>query len=382
MATVGQATINQLTPKQLIRALSNLSPDISGMVVGLHGIGKSQISVGVAQFLRDKHPEYEWPVFDRRLAQMTEGDLIGIPDVASMNERPVTKFLPTDWWQAACDAPAVIILEELNRAEVQMMNGGFQIVGARELNGNKLHPLTRVLTCINPPGLYQVQEVDKALLDRFAVFWLKVDVEDWLSWARGKLDDAIVDFIMCSPQYLHHDPSSTAVLEVAPTPRSWEKLDIQLKYADIPPSECSGRAAPDLLPIYTNALVGLGASIAFLKWLRNREQFLSVEDVLDNWTSSKIQKLAKSLRHEEILACVSRLGDDAKSRIWTKTQADNLVAFGMACLSGEDKVALFTAVTKSGNTQNIILIHNTPLTAAVVKASNAAQELGERRGGK
>lgn len=384
MATAGMATVLKVTPKQLIRALANLHPSVSALVVGFHGIGKSQIAQGVAELLKQKQPEYEWPTYDRRLAQMTEGDLIGIPDKDKIESgrsagKPVTSFLPTDWWQASCDAPAVVILEELNRAEIQMMNGGFQIVGARELNGQVLHPETRVISCINPPSHYQVQEMDKALLDRFVIFWLKHDVDDWLEWARGRLDDALVDFIKDQPIWLHHDVSKTTDLEVAPTPRSWEKLDVVLKHAGIPATECMGRAAPELLTLYANGLIGQGASNALLKWLRDRAAFLTVEDVLDNWKKPEVKALAKRLRHEEILSCIDRLGTDSANRTWTAAQANNLVDFAMSTLSGEDKVGLFSKLTRSKNTQNVMRIHDTPFTAAVVAATKAARDVGQNR---
>jgi hypothetical protein len=384
MATAGMATVLKVTPKQLIRALANLHPSISALVVGFHGIGKSQIAQGVSALLKEKHPEYEWPTFDKRLAQMTEGDLIGIPDADKITEgrsagKPVTSFLPCDWWQQSCDAPSVIILEELNRAEVQMMNGGFQVVGARELNGRVLHPETRVISCINPPSHYQVQEMDKALLDRFVIFWLKHDTDDWLEWARGKLDDALVDFIKEQPQWLHHDVAKTTELEVAPTPRSWEKLDIALKHAGIPATDCMGRSAPDLLTLYANGLVGRGAANALLKWLRDRAMFLKVEDVLDNWQTPSVQALAKRLRHEEILACIDRIGQDSATRTWSKEQGANLVDFAMSVLSGEDQVNLFSKLTRAKNTRNVMLIHDSPFTAAVVKATKAAKAVGLNR---
>lgn len=375
MTTVGMVTQLQITPKQLVRVLGSLSPEVSALVVGLHGIGKSQISAGLGALLRERYPEHRWPVFDRRLAQMTEGDLLGIPDRATMGEDAVSKFLPVDWWKTACNEPCVIILEEMNRAEIQMMQGGFQIVGARELNGLKLHPMTRVIACVNPPTHYQVQEMDKALLDRFAIFHLEHSVEDWLAWARGKLDDAVVDFIKDSPQWLHHDVTQTVDLQAAPTPRSWHLLDKQLRYAGISPSECMGRAAPDLLPIFANALLGGGAATAFLKWLRDRQRFLALEDVLDNWSES-VERLARSLRHEEILSCIDRIGAHSKENTWSTRQVANLADFAEKCLSGEDKILLFTGVASSGNQRNILSLHGTSLTSAIVNQVQSTRKIG------
>ena len=376
---VSLLTQYQVTPTQLINALTHLAPDVSALVVGEHGIGKTAIVNQLAENLRKMHSEHDWPCFDRRLAQMTEGDIIGVPHVKLMDERGVTAFLPVDWFDQACREPCVLLLDELNRAEIQIMNSAFQIIGSRELSGRKLHPMTRVIACVNPPAHYQVQEMDKALLDRFLIMHLRHDHRSWLTWARGRLDDALVDFIEENPSWLHHNIADTHDLEAAPTPRSWEKLDIQLAHAGIPAWECQGRAAPDLLPIYSHGLIGQGAATAFLKWLRDRDVFLKVEDVLDDWHTDRVQKKFKKLRHEEILSCISRIGEDSKTRTWSKKQGDNMEAFGTV-LSGEDKVLLFTAIAQGGNDKNIQRTHSSSLISAVVESCKRAKEVGDKRG--
>lgn len=370
----------EVSPTTLVRALTHLNPMVSALIVGDHGIGKSDIVRQVAENLRIKHPEHNWPLFDRRLAQMTEGDMVGVPHVKFMDEHGVTAFLPVDWVKQACDEPCVVLLDELNRAEPQITNSAFQFVGAREMNGMKLHPLTRVISAINPPTHYQVNEIDKALLDRFVTFFLKSEVADWLAWARSSdLDETLIDFIQENPTYLTHDISKTGDLEVGPTPRSWHKLNDQLVHAEISPSDVQGRAAPDLFAVYCHGLVGTAASIQFLKWLRDRETHLTVEDVLDNWGEKRVKKLCRRLRHEELLSCVARIGEHSKKNSWTEEQSKRLVDWALDTLSGEDRVLLFSSVTKSGNIENIMKIHNTKLTDQVVDRCNEAKAFGDKR---
>jgi len=381
MSKVGLATVLEVSPATLVRALTHLNPMISALIVGEHGIGKSDIVRQVAENLRQKYPEHKWPLFDRRLAQMTEGDIIGVPHVKFMDDNGVTAFLPVDWVKTACEEPCVVLLDELNRAELQITNSAFSLVGARELNGMVLHPMTRVISAINPPSHYQVNEIDKALLDRFVTFFLKSETADWLAWARTvDLDEALIDFIEENPTYLTHDISETGDLEVGPTPRSWHKLNDQLVFAGMPPVDVQGRAIPDLFAVYCNGLIGQAASIQFMKWLKNRESHLTVENVLDDWgKGDKIRKLCARLRHEELLTCVSRLGEHSKKNTWTEEQAERLVDWGTTMLSGEDRVLLFSAVTRSNNIENIMKIHNTALTDQVVDRCNEAKVFGESR---
>src|SRR5437867_2646181 len=79
----------------------------------------------------------------------------------------VTRFNPPEWYMQACERPMVLFLDELNRATNEVMQAAFQIVLDRQLNGWKLHPLTRVYAAINMGANYTVNEMDPALLDRF-----------------------------------------------------------------------------------------------------------------------------------------------------------------------------------------------------------------------
>jgi len=377
MTTAGVLGQFEVTPSQLIRALKDLAPGLSAIVVGLHGIGKSEIVAALADHLREQEPEHDWPFFDKRLAQMTEGDMVGLPDRGEIDKTGVTKFLPVDWFYVAHREPAVLLLDELNRAELQIVNSGFQVIGARELNGLRLHPKSRVLACVNPPTFYQVNELDPALMDRFAVFHLRSSHEDWLAWARGRLDDTLVDFIHEEPQLLHVKPSELGQLEVGPTPRSWAKLSRQLRHADMAPSKVAGRPTPDLFPIFCHSLVGTEAANRFVRWVRDRKQTLSVEDVLDRWHEPAVLELARSLRHEEHLAAIDRIGHDSGQRTWTPKQAANVVAYSQECLDGEDKVFLFAKLTQGGRLDNIKQIHASQITEQVVHKVNQADDIGK-----
>jgi len=133
-----------------------LPENVSVLVIGDHGIGKSQAVYQLGD-------DFKLPIVERRLSQMSEGDMIGLPELKD----GVTRFAPPDWYKTACDTPVILFLDELNRATDEIQQGAFQIVLGRELNGHKLHPETRVYVAVNHGAEYNVNDMDPALLDRF-----------------------------------------------------------------------------------------------------------------------------------------------------------------------------------------------------------------------
>jgi len=182
-----------------------MPPWVSMLLRADHGVGKSGIVRQVSAQIRRQLLERgvisslnEYPVIDQRLSQKTEGDLVGLPIL----ENDTTHFCPPDWYMQACKKPCALFLDELNRATPEVMQGAFQIVLDRELNGYKLHPETRVYAAINIAARYSVNEIDPALLDRFFAIDLEPTLEDFVAWARstdpeqgGNLHPFVPDFI-------------------------------------------------------------------------------------------------------------------------------------------------------------------------------------------
>ena len=75
--------------KTFLKVAPALPPDIAILVRGPHGIGKSQLFRQVAEKLGFSQADF----IDRRLSQMTEVDLLGLPELTD----GVTRFAPPDW---------------------------------------------------------------------------------------------------------------------------------------------------------------------------------------------------------------------------------------------------------------------------------------------
>ena len=245
--------------KTFIKSAAVLPPNISILAKGPTGIGKSHIFHSLGSNLN-------LPVIDRRLSQMTEGDIIGLPELVD----GVTRFAPVDWFIRACKEPVVLFFDELNRATLEVQQCAFQIVLDRELNGHKLHPETRVYAAINEGSEYQVLDMDPALLRRFWTVALEPTTEDWISWAssRDDIPNVVVDFIMTHPNHLRH----TGELEpgkVYPNPASWHRLSQTLDYAGLNPDDYAGNSSmPDLLFPLCQGFIGDTSAVRFISYLQ------------------------------------------------------------------------------------------------------------------
>jgi len=263
--------------KTFVKVVSALPSDISVLAKGPTGIGKSHIFHQIGKAL-------DLPVVDRRLSQMTEGDIIGLPELVD----GVTRFAPVDWMVRACAEPVILFFDELNRATLEVQQCAFQIVLDRELNGHKLHPGTRVYAAVNEGSEYQVLDMDPALLRRFWSMNLEPTVDDWLSWAANQSDIAKItcEFVNNYPAFLRH----TGEFEpgkVYPNPASWHRLSSSLKHASMSPDNFIGKKLPEIFYPMCKGFIGEEASIKFVDFIREYECKFSAEDVLNNWQENK-----------------------------------------------------------------------------------------------
>jgi len=324
------------------------------MIRGPHGIGKSQIFQQIADKLGME-------LIDRRLSQMTEGDLLGLPELTD----GVTRFCPPDWFMAACKAPKIILLDEFNRGTPEILNTAMQITLDFELNGNKLHPETRVYAAINASAEYSVNELDFAQADRFWTIDLEPTVEDWLTWASDTgVDSVLVDFIRQNPGHLRAKGQMEPG-KVYPSQRSWDKLNQAIKRVGM---DLQSPGVPDLLYPISIGFVGLEASIAFRDFVKNYENIISAEDVLNDW--KKVKGKVSKLSADKQNALMDKLLNHCKGNPWTDEQLDNVTAF-VKSVSQEMTISFFNKVMETNNLGNIRGLHKR-IGADIVKTIASA----------
>ena len=253
------------------KTMLNVLPAITNarypvLIRGRHGIGKSTIVYQYGE-------EHNLPVVERRASQMTEGDLLGLPKV----EGNVTTWLPPEWLHTACNEGVILFLDEVDRATTEVRQGIFELCDSRKIAGQVLHPDTLIFAAVNGGehgAQYQVGEMDPAELDRYTVFDVSPTIEDWLSWADGRVSQVVWDFINNNHQHLEHTDDYEPN-KVYPSRRSWERLDKTL--AGLGKVE----ATPTLYHI-ASSFVGFEAAVALRDFVDNYKSIVTPEDIIDD----------------------------------------------------------------------------------------------------
>lgn len=322
-----------------VKVAGKLPIETSILLRGPHGIGKSQV-------VRQMAGTFNLSVIDRRLSQMSEGDMIGLPST----DGEVTRFNPPDWYKQACKQPMCLFLDELNRATPEVMQAAFQIVLDRELNGWKLHPQTRVFAAINASAAYTVNEMDPALLDRFWTIDLNPTVEDWVLWARGdgKIHEYIVDFIAGNDKWLD-PPKDSEPGKVTPSRRSWERLSKALTAAGVAESVNDPLFYPMCL-----GYIGTEATIAYHGFVKTIDAQVTGEEILQDYP--KVKKKVAKLGQEKQNVLIEKVSEYVTKNLKTldEVQGKNLQSF-MKDLPGELRVSAWSKLTQGSGVDNLEL---------------------------
>ena len=188
------------------------------MLMGKHGIGKSQI-------LEKFYTAKGYKVVSLFLGQMSDpGDLIGIPH--KDEETGHTEFMPPYWFPTD-DTPVVLFLDELNRARPEVLQTIMDLALNRKLAGRSLPAGSRIISAVNNGEEYQLTDLDPALVSRFNIYEFVPSVQDWLLWAnKNGIDERITSYIAANPKALDNQMAIEDMenLEKTPDRRAWVRV--------------------------------------------------------------------------------------------------------------------------------------------------------------
>lgn len=262
-----------INTQELYQLLEQVPHSQNIMLVGRHGIGKSQV---LENHFRSKGQK----VVALFLGQMSDpGDLIGIPN---KNEKTgKTEFMPPYWFPLD-GQPIVLFLDELNRARPEILQTIMDLALNKKLAGRSLPEGSRIISAVNEGDEYQLTDLDPALVSRFNIYYFQPTVSEWIAWAQGKgLDNRVIGFIDHHPDFLDgemlriQDPG----LEKLPDRRAWERV-----------SDILGRCGTvnDTTKKIIAGVVGVKAAARlFESFSENR--VLSAQEVLQDFESVKEQ---------------------------------------------------------------------------------------------
>jgi hypothetical protein len=243
---------------------------ITPFIWGKHGLGKSS---GVLQLTEEEG----WGMIDMRCSQLEASDLRGLPDrektedgkisrtiylppadlpdadrcspacslyreekckhkacikreeknAEILAKNPKAKGDPDSGWEPACQG--VLFLDELNRAEDDVLQAAFQLVYDRAIGSYFVPEGWSIAVAGNYAEGYTVNSFnDDAFLDRFCHMDLSVDksyLNDWFSYMSDRWptqSTKINQFIGFDPANLAGKKEADRGFAVAPSPRAWE----------------------------------------------------------------------------------------------------------------------------------------------------------------
>ena len=305
------ANIN-ITTTELLSLLDITPADQNLMLVGNHGIGKSEI---LTEYFSGKGMKVV-PLF---LGQMSDpGDLIGIPNRNDTTGK--TEFMPPYWFPLD-GKPVVLFLDELNRARPEVLQTIMDLALNRTLAGRKLPDGSRIISAVNAGDQYQLTDLDPALVSRFNVVTFRPTAQEWLLWAeKVGVDARVRDFIRENPMWLDKNPDAKegadTGLDKTPDRRGWKRVSDILK------------TAGDISPIVTKAIAAivgpkaasaLAGSVSARKILSGREVLQNFEKHLPTLKGYELHQLSVVndgiFRHLEVENLSGQARENAKKNI-------------------------------------------------------------------
>jgi len=278
------ANINVNTTE--LQQLLDITPaDHNIMLVGKHGIGKSEI-------LTEYYSRKGMKVVPLFLGQMSDpGDLIGIPN--KNEETGKTEFMPPYWFPLD-GKPIVLFLDELNRARPEILQTIMDLALNRTLAGRALPEGSRIISAVNAGDQYQLTDLDPALVSRFNIVNFRPTVQEWLLWAKkAGVDPRVTEFIEENQIWLDKDPDAKegadTGLDKTPDRRGWKRVSDIL------------RASGEMTTLVTKAIsavVGAKAASALVssvsshKIVSGREVMMNLPKVREKLEGYELHELS------------------------------------------------------------------------------------------
>ena len=293
------------------------------------------------------HYDMGVPVIERRLSQLQEGDVVGIPFDGGLG----TVFKPTEWLIITTKWPCILFLDELNRASKPVEQATFQIADSKAFYGHLLHEETRVYVAVNIGDAFDVSPMDPAAISRYAVIDLEPTVEDWINWAKVECNPALPDFIRSNGGWLEWDKEFEANRKVHDR-RAWGNLDAELTHSGLYEN-------PDDMTFLHMAasMVGFAAANVFWNFCKERSLDISAEEILKDWASTKtrLPKEGTDKYLAKITELSGKVSDYVKKHDLDKVQLKNCADF-MRALPVEHAISVWQAASK-GSRKNFTAIH-------------------------
>jgi hypothetical protein len=279
---------------------------------GPPGIGKSDI-------VKQLGEEQGRRVIDVRLSLWEPTDIKGIPfynsTKGSMEWAPPMEF-PSD-----PDDDSILFLDELNSAAPATQAAAYQLILNRRVGAYQLPPKVSIVAAGNRESDKGVTyRMPAPLANRFLHLELRVDYEDWHSWAvKNHVHEQVVGYVGFAKQDLYDfDPKSSS--KSFATPRSWSFVSELLEDDDV-----SEGTLTDLV----SGAVGEGLAVKFMAHRKVAKQMPKPEDILSGKVGKSEIKEISAMYSLTISLCYELQDADRKKVKSWDAMADNFFGFMM-----------------------------------------------------
>ena len=341
--------------QQTVETLTILPRNQSVLIVGKHGLGKSDA-------VREAGKILSVPVVDQRLSQCDVGDMKGMPFCIDGR----TSFAPPDWFplteEDAKDLATkhnttvanflkhsksgILFLDEIDRAPREVQQAAFELALDHRLNMRFLPADWRVVSAVNADGdVYHVTEMDPAFIDRFFIINFNPTREEWFQFARkdSRVHSAIVEFLTKYPNLM--DPTKE-IIEANPgqklySRRSYEKFSLALinheklhqdgkvNYSLLDKNQQS----LSMLTLIAQGFLGTSTGVQFRNFIETDYESLNGDTILNKWTKDVAEKVKKLVEGKKIIELGSynqliiNYVQDKKLTALSPKQSKNLTSF-------------------------------------------------------
>jgi len=245
------------------------------------------------------HYDMGLPPVERRLSQLTEGDVTGLPS----RDRLGTVFLPCAWLMLSVEYPCMLFLDELNRAIKGVEQATFQLADSHAFYGHELHEGTRLMIATNIGDQFDVTPIYPAAISRYAIVDLEPTFAEFIDHAMVVCNPAFVDFIKSNDNLLEYrgvyEPDTKY-----PDRRAWVNLDSELQQAGLY-DDPTDRVFLDM----SASMVGFQAGNKFWNFVKDRQKDISAKEIVMDWPNAKkrLGKLTDDAAHSKFVELGNKL---------------------------------------------------------------------------
>jgi len=310
------ASVNVVDVPPLVKAY--VKSRLSLMIWGDRGIGKSGI-------VRQVGEELGWPVIDLRLATQEVADLIGIP----YEKDGTTRWAKPEWFPTEEQPHGILFLDEINRAQRDVVQAVFQLVLDHKLHTHVLPQGWTVVAAGNYFGSYDVREMDEAMMSRFG----HIDVETSSNAVTAfgiehAWNAKITDFLQSNQSYVMQISAETESQKYTPQPdpRRWEMVN-QFMEKGYPTFVGDNDRIQHLLRVALTGLIGDAAAMAFMTFKPHLPSFIEI--INGSVTMAKLEDMKKkdTIWKHAVEKCIHECVPTLKNRDYNQKEFDRMIEF-------------------------------------------------------